>query len=87
MQRLDGQRPEISYPCSWTYRIISSDEENLRTAVSELVSSPGYSLKRIGASGTGRYIRMELVTEVRDEAERNALFVALEKLPHVRFVL
>ncbi len=87
MQTFGDRRPEISYPSSWTSRVICTDEEALRTAVTTIVGSAVHTLTRIGDSASGRYHRLELVVSVRDEAHRNEIFVALGRLPTVRFVL
>lgn len=86
MQPLEG-RPELSYPCSWTYRIICTDESALRGEIAGIVGAAEHTLRHIGDSSSGRYLRMELVVSVRDEAHRNAIFVALGRAAMVRFVL
>jgi putative lipoic acid-binding regulatory protein len=80
-------RPEISYPCSWPYRIVCEDEAGVRAAIAELVGDAPHTLAKIGASASGRYSRLELVVTVRDEAQRNAIFGALGRVATVRFVL
>lgn len=86
MEALSG-RPEISYPCSWTYRIICTREEVVRAAMPGIVGPVEHSLQSLGTSSAGRYQRLELVLEVRDEAHRNQVFAALGRLEEVRFVL
>ena len=86
MQPLAG-RPEIHYPCSWTYRIICTDEPALRSAIVELVGAAAHTVASVGDSKSGRYHRLELVLTVRDEAHRNQIFVGLGRVPSVRFVL
>ncbi len=86
MQPLSG-RPEIAYPCSWSYRIICTSEGPVRAAVMEIVGRIEHSLQHLGVSSAGRYQRLELVVQVRDEAHRNEIFAALGRLPEVRFVL
>jgi putative lipoic acid-binding regulatory protein len=86
MQTLGG-RPEIHYPCSWTYRIICTREDAVRAAVPGIVGPLAHRLQHLGASSAGRYQRLELVLEVRDEAHRNEIFAALGRLSEVRFVL
>ena len=86
MKALEG-RPQISYPCSWPYRVICSNEAELRGAVAEIVGDAAHTLAGFGGSASGRYCRMELVVTVRDEAQRNAIFAALGRLAAVRFVL
>lgn len=87
MQTFGDRRPELSYPCSWTYRVICTDEKALRGAIAGIVGAAVHTLERIGQSMTGRYQRLELVVEVRDEPHRNEIFVALGRLQSVRFVL
>ena len=86
MQPLEG-RPEITYPTTWTYRIICTREEAVRAAVVGIVGTVEHQMQSLGASSGGRYQRLELVLEVRDEAHRNEIFAALGRLPEVRFVL
>jgi putative lipoic acid-binding regulatory protein len=86
VQPLEG-RPELSYPCDWTYRIVCSDEGELRRVIGELVGTARHTLKSLGESSGGRYRRVELVLAVRDEPHRNAVFVALTRTTGVRFVL
>ena len=87
MQTFGDRRPEISYPCTWTYRIICTDEAALRTAVVALMGASEHTLELVGASATGRYHRLELRVHVRDEGERNDIFSALGQITVVRFVL
>ena len=86
MQPLLG-RPEITYPTSWTYRIICTREDAVRAAMAEVLGSIEHRFQNLGASSGGRYQRLELVALVRDEAHRNEIFAALGRLAEVRFVL
>jgi putative lipoic acid-binding regulatory protein len=87
VQSLEGRRPEISYPCDWTYRIISTDESELRLAIGTIVGASVHTLSVIGDSASGRYRRFELVVAVRDEEHRNTIFQARGRVASVRFVL
>jgi putative lipoic acid-binding regulatory protein len=84
LQTFGGRRPEISYPCFWTYRVICTDEPALRSAVASIVGAAEHTLERIGDSASGRYHRLELVVSVRDEAHRNEIFVALGRVVRSR---
>lgn len=87
MDTFGDRRPEILYPCTWTYRLICTDEEVLRSAVLALMGSSEHVLVPVGDSPSGRYRRLELRVHVRDEGERNDIFVALGRIDVVRFVL
>lgn len=86
MRTLEGH-PAINYPCPWPYRIICTDETELRAAVVVIVGSAEHTLAVVGEAPSGRYRRLELIVSVRDELHRNEIFAALTKTPTVRFVL
>ncbi|MEQ1891528.1 MAG: DUF493 domain-containing protein [Planctomycetota bacterium] len=87
MQTFGERRPEISYPCTWTYRVICTDEQAFRAAALALMGASEHTLELIGDSASGRYCRLELRVHVRDEGERNDIFAALGQITVVRFVL
>jgi putative lipoic acid-binding regulatory protein len=84
---LDGRKPEIDYPCLWTYRIIGWDEPRIRAAVTELVGGIEHRLVLARESSTGKYRTLQLEITVRDEAHRHSLFALIAKHPDVRFVI
>jgi len=85
--RLDDKRPQIDYPCAWTYRIVCTDESAVRAAVIEIVGDSEHTLVAVRASSGGRYHTLELELVVRDETQRNRIFQALGGLPEVRLLL
>lgn len=87
MKPFDTERPEIAYPCSWTYRVICTDEVLLRVAIRTIVGAAEHTVANIGSSESGRYQRLELLVTVRDEQHRNEIFAALGRESVVRFVL
>ncbi|MBM3990062.1 MAG: DUF493 domain-containing protein [Planctomycetes bacterium] len=84
---LDGRKPEIRYPCVWTYRIIGWDEPRLRAVVASVVGDGAHRLLLARESSTGKYRTLQLELEVRDEAHRTAVFTLISQHPDVRFVL
>lgn len=86
MQSFDNRKPEIDYPCAWSYRLIGVDEERLRAVVRETLGDIEHSLRLANESSHGRYRSMALEAVVRDEEQRLAIFAALSKHPDVRFV-
>ncbi|MCE9594740.1 MAG: DUF493 domain-containing protein [Planctomycetes bacterium] len=83
----DGRRPEITYPCRWSYRVIGADEVRLRAAAEEVLGRTEHTLVLALQSSGGKYRSLELDVLVRDEAHRLAVFDALVKHPDVRFVI
>lgn len=84
---LDGRRPEIAYPCTWTYRIIGWDEPRLRAAVAEVLGSHEYTLLLARESSAGKYRTLQLELVVRDDEHRTSIFARIARHPDVRFVL
>ncbi len=93
---LDGQqKPEIEYPCRWSYKMIGSEEEAVARAARECVGlclglEPGprdmkLSLSR--KSGGGKYVSWNLQLRVDSQAERDELFTALADHPAIRIVI
>ncbi len=86
MRTFDNEKPEISYPCAWSYRVIGADEVRLRAVILEVIGEADHSLRLANESSQGRYRSMNLEVVVRDEEHRNSIFAALGKHPDVRFV-
>lgn len=87
MPYFDERKPEIAYPCPWSYRIIGSDEARMRVAVREIVGAAEYKLELFNQSRGGKYRSLELELIVTDEAHRLAVFDALRRRAEIRFVL
>jgi putative lipoic acid-binding regulatory protein len=83
---LGGRKPQIDYPCTWSYRIIGLDELRMRLAVREIVGEREHSLTFGLESAHGKYRSLQLELEVSDEAHRLRIFSALKNHPDVRFV-
>lgn len=83
----EGRKPEIDYPCVWSYRILGTDEVQMRIAVLEVVGDLEHSVTTGLESSQGRYRSLQVELVVRDEAHRLSIFEALKTHPDVRFVL
>jgi putative lipoic acid-binding regulatory protein len=87
MQPLDGKKPLIEYPCSWTYQVIGLDEQALRQAAAEVLGDVQHTLRSGNTSKGGKYLSLGLVVQVRDEGQRLRIFELLSAHSAVRFVL
>ena len=81
----EDDKPEIDYPCEWTYKILGRAEEELRSAVEEIVQEE-YSLQHSNTSKNGNYLSLELVLTVRTEEERQRIGRQLHAHDAVLFV-
>ncbi|WP_295737598.1 DUF493 domain-containing protein [uncultured Helicobacter sp.] len=83
---LDLQKPNITYPCKWEYRIIGKDEKKLRELIFEIMPRE-YEVKFGKNSAQGHYVSLYVEVEVLSEKERNEIFATLQKSQEVKMVL
>jgi len=81
------ERPEIAYPCTWTYRVIAVDALGTSFAIAEHLGTRPHRLSEGHSSRTGKYASLELELEVVDELDRDELFAVLSAMSGVRYVL
>lgn len=86
MKPLEG-RPEIEYPCPWTFKIIGQVEEDIRQAVATIVEGHAYELTFSNQSARGKYCSLNLDMVVVDEPHRLNTFEALMKHHSIQIVL
>ena len=83
---IDG-RLQITYPCTWIYKIFGTDQTQMREAVAVIIPGEDYSLTPSNSSRTGKYHCMNLVIKVSDEEERKSIYDALQGHPAIILVL
>lgn len=69
-RRFGDEKPDIEYPCAWSYRLIARSAEVIEAAVRRVVGSSDYRLDASNTSATGRYVAVRLTVVVRDEEHR-----------------
>lgn len=87
LARMEGQRPEIEYPCTWTWQIIGQGEALLRGHIEATLLGIEHDLELTRTSSSGRYCSLRVTLVVADEATRLQLGAALQRHPAVRVVL
>lgn len=80
-------KPEITYPCRWTYRIVTTDEDSVRERVAALAGERPYELRPSKKSAQGSYTSMHLEMDVEDQVDRDAIFAGLKSDPAVKMVI
>ncbi|HNY65579.1 MAG TPA: DUF493 domain-containing protein [Deltaproteobacteria bacterium] len=88
MKQLPGNRkPEIEYPCAWTYKLFGTDEAELREAVARIMPMDGYDLSLSRSSRHGKYLCMNLTLTVVSEEDRTSVYEALHAHDSILLVL
>lgn len=84
---LSNVKPDLPYPCRWTYKIIGEDEEALRSAAAEIVQSRQHSVSLSRRSAHRNYCCLNVEVVVHDDEDRVTIYEALKRHPAVTLVL
>lgn len=84
---VEGCKPEISYPCSWQYKIIGTDRESIIDTVMDILPDTDHLLINSHTSSGGRYVSMNLELVVQSEEQRLSLYNQLVKNTAIKIVL
>jgi uncharacterized protein len=82
-----NDKAKITYPCNWTYKIISSDKEQMSKAAASVLNQKTYNIKESNSSKTGKYTSLEIDLMVISELERNEIYKNLSEHKDIRMVL
>ena len=81
------KRPEIEYPCEWSYKVIGVDKERVRDAAETVMSNRQYLLQYSKSSKSGKYHSWTINLVVESQEERDSLFMALKTHQDVKLVI
>ena len=80
-------KAELNYPCQWLYKVIGTDNEQLRQAIMGIIRNMPCEINFSNSSSSGNYLCLNLEITVQSEEERNSIYLALKSHPHVKMVL
>lgn len=80
-------RPEIAYPCDWSYVVVGEGEQVLRAHIESALEGAAHRQRVSRTSSSGRYTSIEVTLVVADEEQRLVVFRALQGHPAVRYVI
>lgn len=80
-------KPEIHYPCQWTYTIISVNEDGIKRAAADVCGSKVYKLKHSKNSSKGNYVSFSLIVVVSSDEERREYFYKLKNHEDLKMVI
>jgi len=80
-------KPEITYPCRWSFTLIGTDAQAVSESVGKCLPPGTYQLTPSKQSRTGKYVSLHLDTEVTSEDDRNRLFARLKAAPSIKIIL
>ncbi len=81
------QRPEISYPCTWLYKVIGQDAGAMHLAIAAVCPRSPQSITPSHTSSGGKYCSLNVELEVLDDEERLNVYTTLKKQAAIKTVL
>lgn len=76
----------VKYPCTWNYKIIGLQKEDLYLVALEIIPKPFTHTLGKESSG-GKYKSLEIAINVENKQERDSIFQALQQDSRICFVL
>ena len=84
---LSKEKLELNYPCNWIYKVIGKNENDIKSAVKEVLSEREYTLKISNISKKGNFKSFTLELLVHNEDDRKTLYEILSAHDNIKMVL
>ena len=81
-----NKKPEIDYPCEWSYKIIGNNIEKMLEAIKLAVSGLNYDVTPSNISKKGNYYSLNLSLIVPNEVVRDLIYQKLDNSESVKLV-
>lgn len=81
------RKVQLEYPCPWVYKIIGSDENEMRLAVAEIIRDRNYKISHSRSSDTAKYHCLNVELSIESDSHRTTLYEALKSHRAVKIVL
>lgn len=78
---------ELSYPRTWVYSIIGTDEARIRAHVHVVLPDRPFLLAPANRSRTGRYVSLHLEVHVKTADDRDDIFRRLRDEDSIQMIL
>ncbi len=82
-----NKKLHLDYPCAWAYKIIGTDQNDMQTAVAEIIQDRLCRISVSRLSDTAKYISLNVELTVESESHRMALYEALKAHRAIKLVL
>jgi uncharacterized protein len=77
----------LKYPCTWVYKIIGVDQNDMKSAVLEIIHDRACQITPSRSSKTSKYHSLNVETIVEDESHRKDIYEALRAHRAIKIVL
>jgi uncharacterized protein len=87
MADVEKQKLQLEYPCSWVYKIIGPDKDEMQRAVAGIIRDRSYRIVSSRSSETGKFHCLNVELSVESEGHRKDVYESLRLHPAVKIVL
>jgi uncharacterized protein len=77
----------ITYPCTWSYRLIGEDGELMMKEIPGKMGNIKHEICAANRSRHGKYVSVNIEALVHDDEERLSVVPLLQSIPTVRMVM
>lgn len=77
----------IVYPCHWPFKVLGREEARVRRAIIAVTGEEHLVVHRSNTSSGGKYLSLHFKIRVRDEEERNRIYLSLKNHPDIMIVI
>jgi uncharacterized protein len=77
----------LKYPCTWVYKIIGVDQNDMKSAVLEIIQDRASLITPSRSSETSKYHCLNVEVTVEDESHRKKIYEALKAHRAIKMVL
>jgi uncharacterized protein len=79
--------PLITYPCTWSYRLIGEDCELMMREIPAKMGCIKHEISAGNRSRQGKYVSINIEAVVHDDNERLSVVPLLQSIPTVKMVI
>ncbi len=87
MISLEGKKLELTYPCSWDYKIIINSHCNIKHVIENIIGDREYKVSKANNSKNKTYASYKMTLLVHNEDDRVELYTSMKKEKCVKIVL
>jgi putative lipoic acid-binding regulatory protein len=87
MTENNEQQLQLKYPCAWIYKIIGIDQNDMKSAVLEIIQDRACSIIHSRSSETDKYHCLNVKITVESESHRKIIYEALKAHRAIKMVL
>jgi len=84
---LSKEKLKLNYPCSWKYKIVILEKDNVKQIIKEVLNERPYNVKESKTSKAGKFKSYTISLIVHNEEDRKFLYEILGKHKQIKMVL